>query len=264
MTPEEKKALVASVFQDKPVFESKVLDIQNEKDRVEVVEMIASQLIQETLCESLNFSRLKSYDDFSLDGILNAMTQLVSTEAELYLQEKHKYSAVIAKEAVVENQRFIRLHCQAYYTHYGYILFEKIADSYFSNVAALSSAKHASKVLREAIEGSEETPPITAFKNSRRVVYTITQAWQRVHQAYLARKENIGKIQLELSALLEEIEKSPQESDEEKKLLVTKYAEKEALLEQIREKPLDFFNGTVKMMKTAIVQRLTDLSEEVV
>ena len=259
MTLEEKRALVASLFTDTVLFESKVLRIHTDADRSEVMRLITESLINEQLAASLHFSHLKSYDELTAGGILPSILKVIIAETVHFLQEELRYTAAMAKEVVgdTEHLRFMKQLCKTYYAGHKTIIFEKVADTLLEKIAALSSPAKGSRLLKEAVEGSDKRVSLMVLDGGVKIVVNLEQAWKHVHRAYLARKKEISAVQLALSKHLTALEELEDDAEKEKKELLALYAKKEAELKRVRSKPLDRYDATLKRMKQAIVQRLS-------
>ena len=258
MTLEEKRELVASLFTDTALFESKVLRIHTDADRAEVMRLITESLINEELASSLHFSHVKSYNELSTGAVLSTILKLIIAETVHFLQEELRYTAAMAKEVVgdAEHLRFMKQLCKTYYAAHKTVIFEKVADTLLEKIAALSTPSKGSRLLKEAVEGSDKRVSLMILDGGVKVVLTLEQAWKHVHRAYLARKKEISAVQLALSKHLTALEELEDDAEKEKQKLLALYAKKEAELKQVRLKSLDRYDATLKRMKEAIVQRL--------
>jgi hypothetical protein len=253
MTPDEKRILVDSIFSDELQFEKRVLDIQNEAERKEVMTILANEIVDKRLRDVLHFSYLKAYDDLHTDGIAKVILQRLSSEAAGYLEEKLRYTKTMTAETIHKRPHllFLKRLSLFYYKRFGHLVFARIADTYFERVAALPSPEHPPKLLLDALEGTTRHPSLVKGSG-----ISFKMVWEHARRANLARKKEIGKIQISLSSMLNIKQNNPELGEEEVRKLEERYRWNQKNLEAVRSKSLDEFDAGIKRMKAAAVQVL--------
>jgi hypothetical protein len=253
MTPEEKRILVDSIFSDELKFEKRVLDIQNEAERKEVMTILANEIVNTLLRDALHFSYLKSYDDLLTDDIVKIILKRLSSEAACYLEEKLRYTKAMTADAIHQRSHllFLKRLSLFYYKRFGHLVFAKVADTYFEKVASLPSPENPPNLLLDALQGTEKHPSLV--KGS---AISFKMLWDHARKANLARKKEIAKIQISLSSILNIKSGNPDLGEEELRKLEERYRWNQQNLEAARSKSLDQFDAGIKRMKTAAVQVL--------
>lgn len=253
MTPEEKRILVDSLFSDEVKFEKIVLDIQNEGERKEVMTLLANDVVNRQLRDSLHFSYLKSYDDLQTDGIAKIILKRLSDEAAGYLEEKLRFTKAMTADTIHRRPHllFLKRLSLFYYKRFGHLVYSRIADTFFEKVAALPSPENPPKLLLDAFEGTARHPSLVKGGG-----ISFKMVWEHTRRANLVRKKEIGKIQISLSSILNIKSSNPELGEEELRKLEERYRWNQQNLEAIRSKSLDEFDAGIKRMKAAAVQVL--------
>jgi hypothetical protein len=255
MRAEEKSALVASIFSDEITFEKLVLDIQNEADRKEVMGLLSDEIVSVKLRDRLHFSYLKSYDDLHTEDIVKIILQRLTSETALYLEEKLQYTHVMTMETIKKtpNLLFLKRMSLFYFKRFGHLVFEKIADTLFEKIASLPTEQNPPQLLLDVITGTSKHPPL--IKGN---VVAFKHVWEHARKAYLARKKEMGKVQIALTSILNLKEESEGLTDDQQRQLGERYAMNQKELETIRKKPLELFDGSLRRMKSEIVHTLQE------
>ena len=253
MKPEEKSALVASIFSDESLFEKHVLDIHNEEDRREVMEILADEIVLNHLKEEVNFSYLKSYDDLHTEGIIRVILQRISSEAAGYLEEKLRYTRTATMQIIRQTAHllFLKRLSLYYFKRYAFLIFERVADTLFENVAAQVSAQKPPKQLLGAIEGTSRRMPL--FKGN---AVTFEYVWNHARKALMERKKETAKIQMALASILKIMESNENLDETQREKLSARYDENRRKMEVIQKKPLALYDGSIRRMKHSVVEML--------
>ncbi len=255
MNQEERNALAEAVFKDELTFEKRVLDIHNENDRREVMQLLAEEIVAVTFKEHLHFVYLKSYDDLHTEEIVKAILQRITNETAGFLEEKLQYTKTMTLQTIRQTPHllFLKRMSLYYFKRYGYLVYERIADSFFERIAMLPSVDKAPKVLMDAVTGTPKRPAI--LKGN---AVSLEHVWNHVRKAATERKKEMGKVQISLSSILNIMNEEELEPDKRAKLK-ERYEANRKQLEAVRHKALSEFDGSVRRLKQLVVQVLESL-----
>jgi len=257
MTNEEKQAHIEELFSDEVTFEKRVLDIQNETDRREVMGLLAAEIIGNELKSELHFSYLKSYDQLRTDGIVRVLLQRISTEAAGYLEERLRLTKTMTVQSIRQTPTllFLKRLCLYYFKRYSALFFERSADTLFEKIAALASAANPPACLHDAVAGSPKR-----FGLIKGNAVSFEHVWNHARRASMERKKEMGKVQISLTSILKILETNDNLDDAQKRQLRERYDENRRKLETIRHQPLSHYDGSIRRMKQLVVESLQELA----
>lgn len=143
-------------FENKALFEEAVFNVKNEKDRREILNILADTFVRDTLKEHLNFMHINNVSDFTLEQIINILFKEIANEWIDYAVHDLKLSKDEALEALQheERVRFIKLLAEDYYKCIKKYIFEKIADS-FIDLLVFNSQENTRSVFINAVINSD-------------------------------------------------------------------------------------------------------------
>ena len=120
------------LFTDKALFEKEVLNVENIKDRKDVVDILAISLVGDILKEHINFLYIEKFSDFSLKQIVNIVFREMANEWVDYAMNDLNYSKDDAlNELRIDNRiKFLKSLSSDYYNFFKDCIFEKIADTF--------------------------------------------------------------------------------------------------------------------------------------
>jgi hypothetical protein len=238
MLETEKKEFIKLVFSQEKAFEKYILNVVNEKDRVEIMTILSQRIIRLLLREELNFLYMKDLENFNFALIRNILFKEISQEWLSYSREVFVYSQDKSLAILQEKSRVVFLvsFVRNYFKRYKYLFFQEIADSFIMLVHNMSSPNHANRLINDILSSD-------FVKNDNiLVVLNYAQLWSRVRNASDFKKEQLSKIQIKI--------------DEAKELETRKkYELQESTLS---EKPLAYFDDAVMRLRNTMVAHMKE------
>jgi len=251
MTQDDKEVLVNEIFKKKEVFEKEVLNILSDKDRAEIMQILAVSLVRGSLKEELNFLYIKQFSKFTFKPILNILFKEIASEWIYYTMDELGYTKEKALEEIQNKERvlFIRSLVGDYYKKYKHFIFREIADTFIELLKITPHAKTSSKLISEVLNSN------LVVRNNIVSVHSFRQIYGRVKRAQNLKNVDTSRIQILINEVSSKISnKDLNEAQKEKLLLLLDRYNKE--LDKITNKKLDKFDTTLKRFKDTLVSSM--------
>ncbi len=247
----KREDLIEEIFSKKIIFEKEVLNIKSDKDKCDVMHILAKTLVHDILKEHLNFLHLKSLSDFTLKHIVNILFKELASEWISFSMDVLEYSKDEALSELQKQKRVKYIHSLAedYYKYYHDYIYEEISNTFIDLLASTNP-------------GSEKIKLINAIINSELVanrsilnINSYDQLYRRIIAAKNAKNIQLSAIQMKLSDILIEIESYDTSEERRESLLIVlpKYKEKN---KAIAKKNLEDFDASLQRVKMAIFNSL--------
>ena len=242
---------IRKLFEDRALFEKEVLNALTNKDREEIVHILADLLVLDRLKEHLNFMYINDISDFTLNQIVNIMFEEIANEWIDYAIHDLKLSKNDALEALQLEERikFIKLLSQDYYLHFKEYIFEKIADT-FVELLVFNSEKNTKNVFINSVINSDLFPErrILNFNSSDQLCKAAKRAKDLKNEKLHNFKARINQIQNARSKL-----NIPQVQKDEFNRAYKTY---EKNIEEVQKLKLESFDETLLNVKKALMNTL--------
>ncbi len=243
--------LIDEIFKSKSLFEKKVLNVNSDHDRSEIMHILSKLIVRDILKEHLNFLYIQNLSYFTLKHIVNILFKEIANEWISYAIDILELSKDKALDELQKKDRikFIHKISTDYYKHYKSYIFEEIADTFIELLASIT-------------QDSEKTKLVNAIINSKLIanrtvlgINNFDQLYRRVKAAKNSKSAEVSSIQMKISDILTEIEDIKTSSKKRENLFIVlpKY-EKKAL--QINNKKLENFDASLDRVKRAIFNSL--------
>ena len=242
---------IRKLFEDRALFEKEVLNALTNKDREEIVHILADLLVLDRLKEHLNFMYINDISDFTLNQIVNIMFEEIANEWIDYAIHDLKLSKNDAFEALQLEERikFVKLLSQDYYLHFKEYIFEKIADT-FVDLLVFNSEENTKNVFINAIINSDLflDRSILNINSSDQVCRAAKRAKELKNEKLHNFKERIDQIQNGRSQL-----NIPQIQKDEFGRVHETYEKK---MEDVKKLKLENFDEALLNVKKALINTL--------
>ncbi len=248
MTTEE---LIESIFAKKFIFEKEVLNIRSEKDKSNIMHILATSLVRNILKEHLNFVYLNKLSDFTLKHIINILFKKIASEWVMFAMEILKYSREEALEELQKRNRAKYIHSLAedYYRNYKEFFYEEISNSFIELLASMNPSSDKIKLVNAVINSD------LIANRSILNINSFDQLYQRVISAKNSKNMQIRVLQIKISNILVKLDsKDISERKKEDLLFVLPgYKDKK---KKMSDRKLEDFDASLKRVKMAIFNSL--------
>jgi len=242
---------IEKIFVSQHTFEKEVLGVTCENDKSEIMKILSSLVVNETLKEHLSFLYIKDLSDFTLKHIINILFKEIANEWIVYAMEDLELSREDALEELQIQGRVKLIHALAaeYYKHYKDHIFEEIAKSFIELLASIRS-------------GSEKIALVNAVINSDLIanrtilgVNSFDQIHAKVKSAKNAKTSELSSIKMKIFDIKKEIA-NPVTAKDKKESLLAILPNYEKKMQDITEMKLESFETSLERIKRAIFNSL--------
>lgn len=198
ITQEEKDAYVNKLFSDVNLFEWDVLHVSSNTDRAEVMELIAEDLVHNTLKKELNFLYVKDLEDLSFLKLKSFIFKQIINEWLTFCNDVLMYPKADAINVVKQSERvkFIYNIVNSYFDKYQRLIYSEIIDTFFSLFVRTPVTKNA-QILIERVLQSE----FNAYKDTQKI-YKFSQVFNRVKIAKNKKNAELQKLNSQIKELM--------------------------------------------------------------
>lgn len=175
-TQEQKDAYVEKLFSDVTLFEWDVLHVSSNTDRIEVMELIAEDLIHKTLKNELNFLYVQDVEKINFSKVKSFIFKQMINEWLTFCDDVLMYPKADAIAVVKQGKRikFIYNIVNDYFDKYQRFIYNEVVDTFFSLFMRTPVTKNRQilidRILQSKLNTSRESPGI----------YKFTQVFNRV------------------------------------------------------------------------------------
>jgi len=245
------------LFQSRQLFEKNVLNAVTNKDRAEIVHLLAVRMVNDLLKEHLNFVYLKDLSDFTLQHVLNILFKEIASEWVDYAIEDLGFTKTDAIAVLKDPKKvkFIRNLTKEYYRDFKKFIFEEISES-FVQLLLLNSVQDTRSRMINTIINSDLIP--------NRSILNINSSDQLCESVLIANKkktEAIEEIKLTIQDMEVGIRNQALKIDKRESLAEALPIYKRRLKE-LENVKLATYSNTLQRAKRAIVNALESREEE--
>ncbi|MDQ7045122.1 MAG: hypothetical protein Q9M32_04330 [Sulfurimonas sp.] len=250
-----REELVENIFSNKSDFEKEVLNVLKEKDKSEIMHILAYSIVRDTLKEHLNFLHIKSLSDFTLKPVVNILFKEIANEWISYAMDLLDYSKEEALEILQNAHRVKLLHTLAddYFKHYKGYIYEEIADTFIDLLASMNQASD-KVLLVNAVINSD-----LIANRSVLGINSFNQLYRRIIAAKNLKNIEVSALQIKLSDILIELDCNSTSAQRREILMsiLPQYEEKNKKMSQMK---LETFDASLQRVKRAILNALKNNS----
>lgn len=254
LTTQDKQELIKKIFSDVKFFEKKILDVESDNDRAEIMKILSESLVHDTLKEEINFLYLIVFSDFTLKPIPNIIFKELASEWVIFAEDMLHMDKDQALKELQDKGRvqFILTIVHNYLRKYKHFIFEEIADTFIELIDRIPNARKSNAFVEEVLNSN--------FIVNQKLLHVrdFRELWRRVRAA-----RNLKNTELNVAHA---------KVNDTKALLLKKdisYEKKEALkrslfvyeteLEKLNKTPLDHFEDTVKKVKESMINSMMQM-----
>ena len=242
---------INKIFQSRMLFEKEILNVNSDKDRAEIIKILAVVFVRDVLKEHLNFLYIHKLSDFTLKQIANILFKEIANEWIDYAMHELKLSKEMALAELKQENRvsFIRTISSEYYKHYKKYIFEEIVDT-FIELLVLNADMDKRSVFINAVINSD------FFAN--RSILNINSSDQLCKYAKAAKDLHDEEVQY-LRMKVSEIQEGILNPDlnmtkrEDLNIILPTYDQK---LKETLELKLEHYDSNLKRVKMALMASL--------
>lgn len=197
------------IFASQANFEKAVFEIESDEERVEILQIIAKQIVEEEeIRKKVNFKYLTSLNHLDLSDLAFTVVRLLMNEAVEWLAQYFKDEEMIQRVIQEDKMKIYMLHEMAmnYYFEHQEIFLSIIAESFFELLLDAESFRHISKLGHDAVTGTSKVKSLFLLDNGAQIVRRADQVWMRVDQASKAKKRKFFSITNDLTEYKESVE----------------------------------------------------------
>jgi len=197
------------IFASQANFEKVVFEIESDEERIEILQIIAKQIVQEEdIRKKINFKYLPTLNQLDLSNLAFNVVRLLLNEAVEWLAQYFKDEEMIRSVIEEDKMKIYMLHEMAmeYYFEHQEIFLSEIAESFFELLTDAESFRHISKVGHDAVTGTSKIKSLFLLDDGAQIIRRADQVWMRVDQAAKAKKRKIYSMANELTEYKESVE----------------------------------------------------------
>ena len=203
-TQEQKDAYVEKLFSDVVLFEWDVLHVSSSTDRIEVMELIAQDLVHNTLKNELNFIYVHDVKKLDFSNIKSYIFKQMINEWLTFCDDVLMYPKDDAIAVVKQGERikFIYDIVNNYFDKYQRFIYSEIVDTFFSLFVRTPVTKNRQilieRVLQSALNTSKDSQKIHKFTQVFNIV-TIAKSKKnaQLHILNSQVKELMGNLSID-------------------------------------------------------------------
>jgi len=197
-TQEQKNAYVDKLFADVVLFEWDVLHVSSNTDRIEVMEIVAHDLVHETLKNELNFLHVNAVDKLNFSNVKNHIFKQMINEWLTFCDDVLMYPRDDAIAVVKEGHRvkFIYNIVNEYFEKYQRFIYIEIIDTFFSLFERTPITKNRQILIERVLQSK-----LNASKDLQKM-HKFTQVFSRVKIAQDKKKYELNILNSKVKELM--------------------------------------------------------------
>lgn len=188
-TQEQKDAYVEKLFSNVTLFEWDVLHVSSSTDRIEVMELIAKELVHNTLKNELNFVYVHDVEKLNFSKIKSYIFKQMINEWLTFCDDVLMYPKADALDVVKQGERikFIYNIVNSYFDKYQRFIYSEIVDTFFTLFVRTPVTKNRQILIERVLQSILNTS-----KGSQKIL-KFTQVFNRVK---IARNKKNSELQI--------------------------------------------------------------------
>jgi hypothetical protein len=197
------------IFSSQENFEKAIFEVQSDAERIEILEIIAKQIVHEEEIKSkINFTHVKSLNNLNLSDLAFNIVRLLLNEAVEWLAQYFSDEAALRSRISQDKMKVYMIHemAMSYYFDHQEIFLSEIAESYFELLQEAEGFRYIAKIGHEAISGTSKVRSLFLLDDGAQIVRRADQVWMRVDQASKAKKRKIFALTGDLQKNKEAVE----------------------------------------------------------
>lgn len=255
-TQEQKENYINKLFNNIELFEWDVLHVSSTADKAEIMEIIAKNIVHNTLKEEINFLHIKNIEKISLKKIKSSIFSEIINEWLYFCDDALKYPKYDAINTIKEGDRikFIYSIVNDYFDKYNRIIFSEMVDTfleYFDNTPIPKTKQiFIEKVLQSDL--NEDTSTITLHK--------FNQLYSRARLAQDKKNREIAKINIKIKALMNRLNHADDIDFDEDNEMLLDIEDYEYEIEEIEKKGLYEFDEIIARLRSNMMDGMRKIS----
>jgi len=215
-TQEQKDTYVEKLFSDVTLFEWDVLHVSSNTDRIEVMEIIAQELVQNTLKYELNFLHLHDVDQVSFKNIKSTIFKQMIDEWLTFCKDVLMYPKEDAIAAVKEGERikFIYHIVNDYFDKFQRFIYSEIVDTFFDLFARIPITKNRQILIERVLQSK-----LNISKESQKI-HKFTQVFNRVKIAQTKKNHELNLLNAKIKDLMNSLPQTNEAESENNEVLL--------------------------------------------
>lgn len=252
-TKEEQQAYIAKLFSDINLFEWEVLHVSSDEDRMDVMQLLAKEIVWTSLKNEVNFLYINKYENFTLSSIKTALFKEIVSEWIGFATEDLYYPHEDALKAIKnkKNAQFVYAIINSYFSKYKTYIYEEIAQTFLRLLESMPQSKVKQDLIANILD-SELTKISKAYVN-----YDFNHLKNKINNAHNAKYMYLKKLQTTVSNIIYRLEHEELDSKEKVRLMLLQ-EKTNFKIENFSKVGLDQFDPTLKMIKENIVTHLLE------
>lgn len=244
-------AQINDIFTKRIIFERDVLNVRSQKERSEIMHLLAKTIVRDTLKEHLNFLYINNMLDFTLKHVVNILFKEIASEWISYAIEVLNCSKDEALSELQDSSRvkFVHQLVESYYRSYKDYIYEEISNTFIELLASMN--QDSPKILLvNAVINSD----LIANRNIIGI-NSFDQLHRRIKSAKNLKSADVSYLQVKVSNILTEIQsdKTSAQKKAELSILLQKYEKKVVDMQNLN---LEYFDESLKRVKRAMFNSL--------
>jgi len=238
----EEDELIEAIFSKRDVFEKHILGVYSDEGRVEIMEILSKRMIHVLLKDEFNFLYMNDLRNFKFSLIINLLFREIANEWVSFAIETLMLTKDKALEEIQDKSRIVYILSivKWYFKTYKSYFAKEIADTFIELVSIMPNPTLNNELIKHVIR--------SGFVRDQNisVVLNYNQLWSRVKNAHNNKNQQLSKIQIKISELVEEGESTS----------ARKYAYESKKLEA---KPLAFFDDAIMRLRETMVNFMLEI-----
>ncbi len=197
-TQEQKDIYVEKLFSDLVLFEWDVLHVSSNTDRIEVMEIIAEDLVHHTLKEELNFLFVNDVEKLNFTNIKNHIFKQIINEWLTFCDDVLMYPKDDAIAVVKEGDRvkFVYDIVNNYFDKYQRFIYSEIIDTFFALFIQTPITKNRQILIERVLQSK-----LNSSKDSQKM-HKFTQVFSRVKIAQDKKNHDMNLLNIKVKELM--------------------------------------------------------------
>ena len=257
-TQEEKDAYVNKLFSDVSLFEWDVLHVSSNTDRIEVMELIAKDLVHYTLKNELNFLYVQDVENLDFSNLKSFIFKQIINEWLTFCKDVLMYPKADAISVVKQSDRvkFIYNIVNNYFDKYQRFIYSEMVDTFFSLFTRIPVTK-SRQILIERILQSQ----FNSSRESQRI-YKFNLVFNRVKIAKNKKNEKLNILNAQIKELMGHLSADDNIAFEEDNEILLDIEDLEYDIEELEKTSLYEFDELLAGLRDNMISSMIQVGKE--
>lgn len=251
-TQEQKDAYVKKLFSDVILFEWDVLHVSSNTDRIEVMEIIAKDLVHDTLKHELNFFYVHDVEKLNFSNIKSNIFKQMINEWLTFCDDVLMYPKKDAIAVVKEGNRvkFIYDIVNDYFEKYQRFIYSEVIDTFFSLFVKTPITKNRQILIERVLQSK-----LNDSKDSMRI-HKFTQVFSRIKIAQDKKNSELYILNSRIKELMSHLSVDDKiEFDADNEVLLD-IEDCEYDIEELEEKKIHEFDESLSTLRENMISSM--------